>query len=206
MKNSENTSEWREKRQREFMAYIAPLCPHIERYVLALEGDRDRGLDLMGETLLRAWEHFDRIHDRKALLSWCFTTARRLHRETGRRERIYHQERSSYVETLLAQTPSPDLAPDVQALYAALARLPAKQREAIVLFELNGFSLREVQEIQGGSLSALKVRLHRGRKRLGELLGSEEEKREEKASITHPGEEKEQDHSQATCNTILTQP
>ncbi len=29
---------------------------------------------------------------------------------------------------------------DVQALYAALEKLPARQREAVVLFEISGFA------------------------------------------------------------------
>ena len=48
----------------------------------------------------------------------------------------------------------------------ALATLPAEQREAIVLHELEGFSVDEVAEMQHASASAVKSRLSRGRERL----------------------------------------
>jgi RNA polymerase sigma factor (sigma-70 family) len=49
---------------------------------------------------------------------------------------------------------------------AALATLAPPQREAIVLFELHGYSLEEIAEIQHASLSSVKSRLMRGRERL----------------------------------------
>jgi RNA polymerase sigma factor (sigma-70 family) len=48
----------------------------------------------------------------------------------------------------------------------ALAALPAVQREAIVLFDLEGLGLQEVARLQNVSLSAVKSRLNRGRERL----------------------------------------
>lgn len=49
---------------------------------------------------------------------------------------------------------------------AALGTLAPPQREAIVLFELHGYSLEEIAEIQHASLSSVKSRLMRGRARL----------------------------------------
>ena len=51
-------------------------------------------------------------------------------------------------------------------LHQALALLPDAQREAVILFEISGFNLKEVAEIQEASLSAVKQRLKRGRERL----------------------------------------
>jgi RNA polymerase sigma-70 factor (ECF subfamily) len=56
----------------------------------------------------------------------------------------------------------------------ALARLPEKQREAVILFEISGFSLAEIREIQGGSLSGVKSRIVRGRDNLANLLRDRE--------------------------------
>ena len=44
--------------------------------------------------------------------------------------------------------------------------MPPEQREAIVLFELDGFSIEEIAAMQQVSLSAIKSRLVRGRERL----------------------------------------
>ena len=48
----------------------------------------------------------------------------------------------------------------------ALEILPAVQREAVVLFDIDGYSLEEVAAMQDVSLSAVKSRLARGRARL----------------------------------------
>jgi RNA polymerase sigma-70 factor (ECF subfamily) len=64
------------------------------------------------------------------------------------------------------QNPLPDSSHDVQVLYELIGKLPEKQREAFVLFELSGFSLEEIRQLQGGTLSSIKMRLSRGRKQL----------------------------------------
>jgi RNA polymerase sigma-70 factor (ECF subfamily) len=48
----------------------------------------------------------------------------------------------------------------------ALAALSPDQREAVVLFEIEGFSVIEIAGLQGASPSAVKSRLARGRERL----------------------------------------
>ena len=59
---------------------------------------------------------------------------------------------------------------EIEGLYKAMNRLPEKQREAVSLYEISGFSLAEVQQIQGGSLSGVKSRITRGREALAEIL------------------------------------
>ncbi|HHZ65615.1 MAG TPA: hypothetical protein EYN51_09010 [Flavobacteriales bacterium] len=59
---------------------------------------------------------------------------------------------------------------DIGLLYEKMDLLPTKQKEALILFEISGFALKEIQEIQGDSLSAVKLRLSRGREKLKELL------------------------------------
>ena len=53
----------------------------------------------------------------------------------------------------------------------ALAKLPENQAEVIVLHWFGGLSFPEVAEAVGASLSAVKVRAHRGYERLRGLLG-----------------------------------
>lgn len=68
------------------------------------------------------------------------------------------------------QVTSPDVDSDVQELYDALSQLPLKSKEAIILCEINGLSHKEIQEIQGGSLSGVKSRIARGKKQLLQIL------------------------------------
>jgi RNA polymerase sigma-70 factor (ECF subfamily) len=51
-----------------------------------------------------------------------------------------------------------------------LEQLSPEQREALVLFEVHGLSIREVSEVLGKKEGAVRVLLHRARERLEELL------------------------------------
>ena len=64
---------------------------------------------------------------------------------------------------------------EVYLLHRALALLPEAQREALILFEISGFSIKEVAGLQAVSISAVKQRLKRGRKKLTEILPFESE-------------------------------
>lgn len=57
-----------------------------------------------------------------------------------------------------------------EAVQAAVAMLPALQREAIVLFEFEELSLEEVAAVVASNVGTVKSRLHRGRERLRRAL------------------------------------
>ena len=79
------------------------------------------------------------------------------------------------LENFVDERNAPDSNADVDHLYAALAKLPKKQREAIMMSEITGLKLEEVARVQGASLSAVKSRVSRGRKKLVKLLGASDE-------------------------------
>ena len=51
-----------------------------------------------------------------------------------------------------------------------LREIPAAQREAIVLTKIEGLSVAEVSVRPGASVAAVKVQVHRGLKKLAELV------------------------------------
>jgi RNA polymerase sigma-70 factor (ECF subfamily) len=59
---------------------------------------------------------------------------------------------------------------EMKEFYSELNKMPTKQKEAIVLFEISGLSLNEIHQIQGGSLSGVKSRIGRGRQHLEQKL------------------------------------
>jgi RNA polymerase sigma-70 factor, ECF subfamily len=59
---------------------------------------------------------------------------------------------------------------DHAALMAAIAQLPVVFREAVVLVELQELSYAQAAALAGIELNTLRTRLHRGKKRLAELL------------------------------------
>ena len=60
-----------------------------------------------------------------------------------------------------------------EAVTAALGALPEPYRSVVILREIQGFSYAEIAEALELSMDAVKVHLHRGRRRLRERLVQE---------------------------------
>jgi len=125
--------------------------------------------DLMNDTLLVAYQKMATLKSEKAFLSFLI----------GISVRILANHHKKKKEDSIADPISFDLI-DVNAnaerdaevfmLHKALALLPDDLRESIILFEISGFSIKEIMEVQGVSESAVKQRLKRGRAKLIEIL------------------------------------
>jgi RNA polymerase sigma-70 factor (ECF subfamily) len=61
---------------------------------------------------------------------------------------------------------------EINDLYACLKELDQVTSECIILFEISGFSIKEIMGIQNSSEAAVKQRLSRGRKQLLSLMKS----------------------------------
>lgn len=59
-----------------------------------------------------------------------------------------------------------------QDLYEALNELSVKERTSILLYYMQGYSIKEISEIQGTSPEAVKQHLSRGRNHLRRLLST----------------------------------
>ena len=64
--------------------------------------------------------------------------------------------------------------PDYSELYEALGKLSKEQRTVIVLYYLEGYSVKEVAKITGVTQGTVKSRLSRARNHLKFLLDDEE--------------------------------
>jgi len=161
-----------EKQQR-FMKLFQPAQPRLQRFVLAMTRDAERAKDIVGETILIAFQRFDTLRHDEAFLSFLFTIATRVARRTAQKHTTLGLDAVEVRGLVDPATPA-DVAADIGRLHNALGLLPEKQREAVLLFEIAGFSTAEIRDIQGGTLIAVRVRTARGRKRLAKLLGVEE--------------------------------
>jgi RNA polymerase sigma-70 factor (ECF subfamily) len=158
------------------MQALTTILPNLERFVRALVRRRgaatestETARDLLSETIAEAYQRFNSVRSPEALLSFCFTIATRLNGREQQQSRRFTVFDSATHERLGYTHANSDNA-DVGLLYAALDTLPDKQREAIIMFEILGFSMKEIHEVQGGTLIAVKVRISRGRSELTRLL------------------------------------
>ena len=99
--------------------------------------------------------------------------ANNLVRQAKRRMKFKGEWDESALEKIESRTQDPEVALDIHYLLKAIQQLHEKQREALVLFEISGFSIKEISEIQQSSKGATKTRLSRARKQLKELLSED---------------------------------
>lgn len=164
-------------KQEEFLDLYEPIAQSLSAFARALEKNEEAAKDLVSESILLAYKNFEKIEDKSAFKSYIFSICSRLHKRKKWRLRFfgeYNEEKSNNIADVNFK---PDLNLDVELLYKALDKLPEKQKEAIVLFEISGFSIKEIQALQGGTESAIKSRLKRGREKLKDLLTEKEVKK-----------------------------
>lgn len=152
-----------------FLALIMPIKQGLLGYCRTLTSDRDSAKDLASEAIVIAYQAFGKLKEESALKSYLYTTVKRLARDQWKRD--VRQTEIGNAAQMAASTASPETLADIRLLQEALMQLPDAQRDAIIWHELSGLQLEEIREIQGGSLSAVKMRILRGKEKLAEILG-----------------------------------
>ena len=144
---------------------------HVEREQEALRGfllalccgKKDDADDLAQDALVKAYLSLAGYRDEGKFRSWLFKIAHNtfLNHKAGCRTMDSIDEARALIggnET--------DSSFEHQDLYLALRTLPPKERSAITLFYLNGYSIKEIAAITDASQDAVKQQLSRGRDKL----------------------------------------
>jgi RNA polymerase sigma-70 factor, ECF subfamily len=137
--------------------------------------------DVAQETFLRVWRHAGKYNSRLGgLTTWILTIARnvaltRLSHPGGRAETPV----SSETLEIASDVPLPDdqlvTRQRQHRLHAALACLSAADRSLLSSSYIDELDLAAVARIEGCSVGAAKVRLHRARGRLRQILEADHE-------------------------------
>ena len=144
--------------------------PSLRAFAISLSGNVDRADDLVQETLLRAMANIDSFQPGTNLPAWLFTILRNLFRsEYRKRRREVEDADGSYAESLKSY-PEQHGRIEFEEFRVALMKLPADQREALILVGASGFSYEETAAICECAVGTIKSRVNRARKRLAELL------------------------------------
>lgn len=150
---------------------IEELIPRLRRYARALTGDRARADDLVQDTLERALSRFHLWRAGSDLRAWLFTIMHNLYINQLRRsalERDFAPLESEALAVAARATQEDTLA--VRDLDAALKRLPAEQREVLLLVGLEQMTYEQAARVLEVPLGTVMSRLSRGRERLRALL------------------------------------
>jgi RNA polymerase sigma-70 factor (ECF subfamily) len=155
---------------------------YVDTYTLAvrLTGNEEDARDVVQEAYLRAWKGIRRFRGDSAFPTWMYRiTANAAYTLVDRRRRRRTTHLDDVDEPIDRRL---DAQPDTLAessagmdhLSAALDQLPDTLRTLVILKDVYGLSHEAIADELGISVAAAKVRLHRGRKRLRELLDASE--------------------------------
>ncbi|MEP6862104.1 MAG: RNA polymerase sigma factor [Deltaproteobacteria bacterium] len=166
------------EQEQQLWRLLEPVYPQVVAFARHLSRSRSDGDDLFQEAVVRAMAKLRDLRDEAAFKAWMYRIVITVHRNRCRRAfwlrfiQLGGQSESgedAHVsgDYRVAEW-SPDAAEASRRIRDALASLPAVQREAIVLFEIEGWRVEEIATLHGISVSTVKSRLARGRARLRE--------------------------------------
>jgi len=143
----------------------------MRAFAMSLTRNPSAADDLVHDTVVKAWTKFHLYRQGTNLRAWLLTILRNTY-YSGRRKRAREVSDSDGVLTeRLATKPDHDGRLALADLATAFAKLPAEQREALVLVGAMGFSVEEAAKTCGCAAGTIKSRANRGRRALAEMLG-----------------------------------
>jgi RNA polymerase sigma-70 factor, ECF subfamily len=155
--------------QNKFMELYEPLHARLARFIQTLVWNTEDAKDVHSETILIAYEKFNTLKNEDTFLYFLFGIASNLVKQKLRRQKFAALFSLNAAEHLQAQNSSEETLLR-RELYEALQKLSSTHREALILFEISGFSIKEIAQQMKMSESAIKNYLKRGREKLNKLL------------------------------------
>ncbi len=177
-----------------FVQLTAPRPRPLHAHCYRMLGSVHDADDALQETMLRAWRGIGRFEPRAELSSWLYRIATnvclRMIEQRGRQELATVDARLQPYPDVLLEPETPEREAERRetiglAFVAAMQLLPPRQRAALVLRDVLGWSGREAADVLGISVAAANSALQRARDRV------ERERREGTLARVHrPADER----------------
>lgn len=151
----------------------------LYRFVRRYVGDADAAYEIVQESFVAAWRNLARYDAGRSFPSWMRAIALNKCRDRGRREavrRVFFGADPGGEEVAVAPDPQPAADSNLiaaerrRALDRAIALLPAKLKEPLILTAFEELSQQAAGDLLGVSAKTIETRVSRARRRLAELL------------------------------------
>lgn len=169
------------------LKYVSSLCSadfrrvmeeygdDVWNYAYFLTGNKDAADELAQETFVKAYGRIDAYRGESSVKTWLLVIARNSW-YTWRRSAFMRKMTFVGLQPVGGRTESAEesylqsqMADDI---WKAVLRLPVKYREVLVLRAHHGLSMEEIARTLGLTVSAVKSRLFKARRKMSKLLES----------------------------------
>lgn len=147
----------------QFKGELERLIPQLRAFARSLCGHRELADDLAQEALLKAWAAREKFQPGTNLRAWVFIILRNVFLSQMRRARFKGEWDEGVAARTLSAPAAQEQQMQVSDLQRALMRLPAAQREALILVGAGGFSYEEAAKICDCAIGTIKSRVARAR-------------------------------------------
>lgn len=147
--------------------------PEILAYLVRMLGSRDDAEDVCQETFLRAQAAFGRLGPDANVRAWLYRIATNaaLNASRGRARRTRRLAADDPDTLPAVAAADPDARADLRVVAAAVAKLPTRQRAALMLRCFQGLSYAEVADGLGGTEEAARANVYQAVRKLRAALG-----------------------------------
>lgn len=163
--------EARDGSTRAFEALYDRTSDRVYALCLRMSGDTDRAEELVQDVFVRVWEKLPTFRGDSRFTTWLhrLTVNLVLQDRRGRSRRRAREIESGDLERFgrAARRSMPGTRVDLER---AIAALPDKAREVLVLRDVEGYKYAEIATMTGTSLGTVKAQIHRARRLVQEAL------------------------------------
>jgi len=152
-----------------FEACVETCADSMYRVAWRLTGNSGEAEDLVQETYVQAWQKMDSLREPNRMRSWMFAILRNQYLKSVRKKRPTATDDVENIEDKTAPVEQDKEDPS-DVIQKAMMQLEEDQRLPILLVSMEGISVDEASGILGIPRGTVLSRMHRGRKRLKEII------------------------------------
>jgi RNA polymerase sigma-70 factor (ECF subfamily) len=178
MARIDNPTSW------DFTSGQLPYRDQLHKTALRMTRSVEEAEDLLQETYLKAFNHYDRFEEGTNLKAWLFRIMKNTFINSYRKRKLqplhleFDELQEGFESTLLDQGHVADTSPETDLLNElldgevrdALLGLPHDYKMAVLLVDIHGLSYQETAEVLAVPVGTVMSRLYRGRKKLERSL------------------------------------
>jgi RNA polymerase sigma-70 factor, ECF subfamily len=171
-----------------FAREALPQMKALREFALSLCKNEQRSNDLVQDTMIKAYRHFDSYKQGTNCRAWLFQICKHCFINDCRRRRYepvavdmdaalssdgQDNEGLREIRPVVADTEAPNGLASVLSdeVAEALDEIPPDYQTVLILSDIEGYSYEEIADFIRAPMGTIRSRIHRGRKMLAERLG-----------------------------------